>query len=887
MLRALNFYKIPPRLFAARLLDFSMHCHQIHADGCSTPLQAHYAFCPGCGRLTSALSTPPAPTISFAAGSTAAYVSLQVRGLCNLIVKARFESAAPLRLDVNGAASETRSMRLPASGDATPKTISLPLIWIAAAPPPVAPPLQIPLYLTSLDGPPRDGFNLESVNRARVWEPFYLLVSSPRPAQLEIETAVLVLDGRARQRALTLANSGESALQLRPPLWPAGFEIEAGAGNWTLAAGARRSWNVRALPNAPVGETLVPICDARGNIVGEIRLLVPAPQALATRTRYVAGVDFGTSGTSVWKRDGRDDRLPATAIQDAHAVAGRDDARRFPSVLYVSFRGGFETGFYIGYQAVQKQKEDAHAGLWVREMKTLLREADEPYVATFGPNYRVDILLRRYLEKLRTQIINPELQGGDAASVAWNFSLPVLDSHRGGSRQLFELQKGRLESAIRAAGYVGVGDTLEFFTEPYCAAIYLLLQHGNYRYPQFDPPRDGDYACIFDSGGGTTDVVLGQLHLEDGRLRFEEISTLGGYLSSENGGEPSVATFGGEALTRTTAIYLSIWENDAGKTYDYLRYEVAELARAGQLRGKSGEEVYKNLSEVAARAPGQETILVTPRVPIGDAIRDNPWSRHPDLWDKTEGYKRQLAGLGAPGARADLALPALTSDGEPHRVTIARDEFDKVVVDRRLGAIGDEMKARVFGQNADQNVPAPIEVKWVFGVGGNCRVRRVQDWLQEFFPGGVQELTLHNASGIDESDRMLAVAGGAVWASRAAQDNVLPYDLRVADERGQTIFEARAHTPLGAVMPAEKIYDLVFEQSVTFALHIAGNWNGATPFDGVAGAFSICNLDADESGNSNALARRNIAVKIGLDGRRLVVSTDAMGADVEIFSYSF
>ena len=844
-------------------------------------LHPSYAFCPTCGRATVALrSSSGAPPVVFGASNRNASLPLVVRGQQPLVVSVRVETCAPLRFQARGALLDQFSANVPRPASLAPITVPFALRWQSETPPPVDEPLQIPVFLSTGDGAPRDGFDIEPGNRTRVWEPLYLLVSAPRPAKLEIETAVLVLGGRARGRVLSLHNSGETALVLRPPLWPAGFEIEAkekGPGEWTLPPGARKKWMVRASPSARSGETVVALANERGETLGQLSLFVPAVTGLATRTRYVIGVDFGTSGTSIWKRDGRDDRLEAQPLCDPFAVAGREDARRFPSVLYVSFRGGYESSFSIGYEAVRKRTEDSSPGLWVRELKTLLRAEGEPYVAEFGPNYRVDLLLKRYLEKLRSQIILPELEGGETASVAWNFSLPVLDSHRGGAQTLFNLQKSRLEKAIRAAHFLGTNDVLEFFTEPFCAAIYLLLQHGHYRYPQFDPPRDGDWACIFDSGGGTTDVVLGQVRLQEGQLRFEEVATLGGYRSAASSGtEPAVSTFGGEALTRTTAIYLSVWENARGQCYDLLRYEA------------KNEEVYRSLKAVAQLAPGNEDVFLQREVQLRGETIHNPWTTFDAPWEKIEGFKRQFAAAGAPGSRVELQFPALVAGEAPHRVLIVRSEFDQVVVNRRLDAIGTEMKARIFPDNGEG--PSPVEVKWVFGVGGNCRVRRVGDWLQEFFPGGVQELSVVNGDALDESDRMLAVAGGAVWASKASQDNTLPYALRVEDELGATIFEASDHAPLASVKSEAKIYVLRFEQSVKFQLFIAGKVPGDgqnARFEGVAGGFSVANLDSGAENSEHEVPSRAVTVKIALEGRRMVASSDESGAMQEVFSYSF
>ena len=875
-----------------------MLCQNIHREGCPQKIAPGTAFCPTCGRPTVGLGvTNFTPHLTLATNEKNLKLPIQITGQRGVVLRARVGPDEPLRFRAPEGAVEQFDVTIAAPATLAPMTIGLPLVWTGAEPPPVDVPRQIALEIVTHDGAPRDGFDDSPGNHARRWEILHLRISSPRPAQLEIETALLLLNGRARQRALILSNAGEAPLQLQPPILPVGFELEAESSShagWTLPAGARHTWKIRALPNAKSGQTTVELRDSAGQKLGEFRLLVPAPATLTTRTRTVIGVDFGTSGTSIYQRDGRDDRLPAVALLDNKARAGIDPPRRFPTVIYVSFQNGNESGFYIGYEARQKQqqKEGDRPGLWVREIKSLLRTDKEPFVAEFGPNYRVDLLLRRFLQKLTAQIIEPQLEGGTAASVAWNFSLPVLDSHKGGAGELFEMQKNRLETAIRSAGLVKIGDTLEFFTEPFCAAVYLLLGHGNYRYPAGQSPRDGDWACIFDSGGGTTDVVLGRLRMEQGQMRFEEVSTLGGYREDGASDASGVTTFGGELLTRKTAIYLSVWQREQAsedRSYGLVLHEVARLSRQGALGGRDAKTVGDDLRTVAAQAANNEELFAQLAILLGTRVKPNPWIEFSQIWDDVERYKRQLASLALPGATANLQFPSRESDDKTFPVTIVRREFDEVVVNKQLAAMGEAMRREVFGDAP--NVAAPAEVRWVFGVGGNCRVRRVQDWLHEFFgqSDSVQELTKLNGGVADESDRMLAVAGGAVWANKASRDNTLPYDVRV-ERAGATVFEARAHTPLGDVAARELICALYEDQSAEFRVILSGQIgadNGPIDFAGEVGRFAVRSSHAAASAPEYEIEARNVTVRIALEVRTLRAWSNESGALQEVFAFSF
>lgn len=372
-------------------------------------------------------------------------------------------------------------------------------------------------------------------------------------------------------------------------------------------------------------------------------------------------------------------------------------------------------------------------------------------------------------------------------------------------------------------------------------------------------------------------------------MRFEEVSTLGGY--RENG-ENGVTTFGGELLTRKTAIYLSVWQSEQSKedkSYQLLLHEVARLSRQGALGNRDAKIVGDDLRTIAVMAANNEELFTQPAVTLGTRIKPNPWLEFSQIWEDVERYKRQLASLALPSATTKLQFPSRESDDKTFPVTIARREFDEVVVNKRLASMGEAMRREVFGDAVA--VAAPAEVNWVFGVGGNCRVRRVQDWLHEFFgqSNSVQNLTRLSGGVADESDRMLAVAGGAVWANKASRDNTLPYDLRV-ERAGEIVFEAHAHTPLGDVKARELICALNYQQSVEFRCVLSGQIAGngeAVNFAGEVGRFGVTNSHADAGAGEYEVESRNITVRVALEGRTLRAWSDESGAPKEVFAFSF
>lgn len=870
-------------------------CHDIHGNGCETILDAGWNFCPQCGRKAGGLHIV-SPLLLFRPGAPpTAQLILRHAGQRPVTFGVRLPPPSP---DATEADQLTALRLLDASGKEAMRPVSFQTLpgqpprlnfrWASQTPPPHAAPLIASLEIISDDGAPQDPFATEAKNRHRQWDYVPLEVRAPTPPRLRVETELCLFGPSCRERTIFLFNEGDALLPLRPIVAPPGYQIEPQSNTasgaiqnstsyWTLGARERRAYQIKALAGAPTGSVLLSVSRADGKPLGQVKLLNADAARVEARTRYIVGVDFGTTGTSVWVRDGRDDRLAATPLHDANANPRvREDPLRFPTLIYVRLQDGHETGFFIGYKALHEYHNDGgKQGFLVSELKSLLRADEEPFLERYGANYSVDILLRRYLQTVKKEMIDAALGGGQGASVGWNFSLPVLDSHSGGSRLLFERQKSRLEKAIRAAGFLAPNCTLQFFTEPFCAAVYLLLGHGNYQFPAGRPPREGDWVCVFDSGGGTTDVVLGRLWFQGGELRFEEVATLGGYRSEAT---QEVATFGGESLTRRTAIYLSVWQPQGAKApqYDFLKY--ADFAPRDQTS-------YERLQRIARRAARDERAMLGQ----DEELKDDFWMQMVELLPRTDRIKRQIAELGTRSATTELRFPPIAPATEDYIQTIEREEFDTQVVNPRLMPLAEEMRRRVFQQEAQSEktsgLPAPVDVTWIFGVGGNCRVKRIEDWLLSFFPSGVQNLEyVDNEDRRTDADRMLAVAGGAAWASKARRDNAMPYALWIEDQEGRRVFEITANDTLSEERIFEEcVRDVPPGQSAQFHVQVAGTCRIGgveSSFNGAIGSFDLSNADYSNNGASRALSAR-----FAFERHRLVVRSDQSGEFQEIFSY--
>ena len=837
-------------------------CGPLHGDSCEQILEANWAYCPRCGRptwsiapTTSALlasSAPPAFELKFAFRTFQAGTSAPAAATLELkVLPSEWDDGTPAiwafadgtrpqrdwsrRFDANFAPSAPGVVRL----SETEAKALLGHRFVARA--------NVRLH----DGPAAsDGFALVSDpsrhQRETQWE---WEVRLPRPGSLHFDQTLLFFRDTVRERELTARNTGDEPLEVVSPRAPRGFSVEVVSGATSLTQdgplrvlpGARLRLRVRRT-DALAGRAVFAL-QGRSGSLGEVELLVADSARARTTAKWVVGVDFGTAGTSVWKRPALDDGAPPQVLRDSYAVeAAGEDARRFPTLIYVRHDAGLDRGLFIGFRALREWERDAYdpqKGLLVRELKSLLREQSEPFVHIHA-RYTVDNLLRRFLQELKRTLIEPET-GGEGVAIAWNFSLPVLDSHSGGSRELFSRQKDRFQRGLEAAGYLNANCSLDFWTEPFCAAAYLLTRRGKWKFPANRPPRQNDWMLVFDSGGGTTDAVLGRLDFDDqGQLLLDEVATLGGF-----GGQGStsssraLSTFGGERLSRRTIVFLTAFP-DRNVLVDWPGLDAARVEALTSVAKKGESEVAKSTTGV----PPHEQL--------------NPWDVDPTIARAFEIPKRALAGLPTRATqhniRAELTHVRPVAPGVRDPFVVQRAEFDYAVVDDHcLDSLWKEMLFQILGERDAVKVipdrPTRDEVTWVFPVGGNCRVRRIVERLESEFGDSVQELALEHEDQNgkivrDDSERMLAVSGGTVWAGVARPEHMAPYALcvRRAGE-SETLFEIAFRSPLGVEFShPSRTFSIPRGQSLAFEIEAQGQLSAGGrdfPFQGRVGRFQI------------------------------------------------
>ncbi|HEY3266436.1 MAG TPA: hypothetical protein VGM37_05890 [Armatimonadota bacterium] len=439
-----------------------------------------FSFCPVCGRRAARL-TPTAPvSVRLPAGQRTFTIPLSKAGPGVLPYRARVRGAGLLlRYGAQGRLADS------------PQTLTL---EIAEGAP------------DHLEG----ALILETANAARAerwWDEdvFQALevpvrVSRAAPASVRVPARRLAFPEGAPVQALSIWNTGEAEAEASLQL-PPGFAREGAEGAVRVPPGGfstveiRRTGSARGTLRiaAPGGEFAVALEPIEARRAGG-----PQPD-------IIVGLDFGTSNSSILLRDRRTETVQAVGPADPDTGL---PLPRFPSVLWVGARGAAA----VGAEALERQAR-GEDGFLVRGIKTLMRQEEDPYTR-YGVSYTTQRLLTIFLGEMK-RLLDEALAArgeGDFGQVLYVFCLPVLDN---GER--YRAQEGRMRDAARAAGFpVDEPGAAVFLAEPVAAA--LCAARSLERVAGLAP---GSRLCVVDSGGGTTDVTMGEVVTDErGRYGF-------------------------------------------------------------------------------------------------------------------------------------------------------------------------------------------------------------------------------------------------------------------------------------------------------------------------------------------------------------------------------
>jgi hypothetical protein len=489
---------------------------------CGRLLDPAWSYCSECGRHAGRVVLCEATLekkVADGAPNECA-LSLENLGTQPIAYQAWIDPAGPIELAGSG------------SGNVFPGPQNLTL-RIRDVPPADRP---VSLHLRTFDGP-RPAADPWAEPEARSHPPVPITVERVAPPRLRIQPELAFLTDDVRSRDLDLLNEGEAEVLVTLPELPSGIVYldPAHRARTTLPVPAR---GVTVVPvglrgfgrNCVSGacfttstEESLPVHFARHCVEDEI---LPA---------YIVGIDFGTRNSSVFVR-----RTGGPGIPEETLSAGdHEGLPRFPSALYRDRVGGW----HFGGEALRKAGEEDRQSDVIRNVKRLIYGDEEPFLPR-GEEFSSARLLRRFLAHVYTLADRhiAERYGQRLREVEAQFvlSVPVLDDER-----RLRMERGLGEAMRQVLGLRDepLENRVVFAPEPVCAALFILRQGesrdlaANGDVPAGSSFRNGDRIVVFDSGGGTTDVVVGQVELTGGRLAFR--------IEHQVGLTESSSTFGG------------------------------------------------------------------------------------------------------------------------------------------------------------------------------------------------------------------------------------------------------------------------------------------------------------------------------------------------------
>lgn len=607
---------------------------------------------------------------------------------------------------------------------------------------------------------------------ARVRDVFFTLSAVIQTvAEIHIVEGAAIFHDHVEERRIHLKNSGKSAAKVEDIFPPDGYEVFPELEGNTIFGEAEKVYLVRRTENMTPGTSaLLYFRTDRGQEPSVELALLPSGEE-GRRNYGIVGIDFGTTNTTVAFRICRHNRHMEDDTQFIPPLGEPDNEfkERFPTYVWV----GQDGSLVFGKQAERKYVADISpdAGFLFSEIKTGLRSVEGVRVHSqvgmneedlrerairrvteqFGANW-VETLVSEYLRWLYDDCIPQKVPLGARDEVRYVFSVPVLDyssppenleegatpeeRHPQYSRQLATMKK-----CVEQAGFpysdIPEENRVDFEFEPVCASLGLLHVPRDARAANLPPEKQwpsykqggsalkpGDTIAVFDSGGGTTDVVLVKVARDETdpeKVTLPVLSCLGVGSQGE--------TFGGEWVTDQVSMAMGSSKESAGFR--------ASLPSSRWYEG--GPDVFKSL---------------------GRGGYNPSDSFDPRLWDD----RKRAHDLKVRLAKGEKETVFSSETG----TTRIDPGFLWVLCTGKLGSLNRELAQRVF---------KPLQrraAKYLF-IGGNTRLSAFKKWTQAI----MEDETGRRMMVLPDRYLQTAVAYGAVWVPDARIHNAVPYDLRV------------------------------------------------------------------------------------------------------------
>ncbi len=544
-------------------------CYQIHQErsGCEypIPIREKWRYCPACGRATGHINKPDGSfqveqnnvaTRQVALRNVGVSAVAVVISLEKLVEGLQFGQQQRRNLVISPGMAENISLQIPSLTDPCSTFLGY-------------------LCIESQDGEKHKTDDPWSTAKARVTR-VPLTANLEIPAIIRAVQEILLFREGISERTLELVNDGTMPGEVVDIRTPPGYawtgDLSRISGGMRLSFTIRRDWGVSVEDYSQCVVTTAD--DQQLNVI-----LYSFPQKKVQEVPHaIIGIDFGTAFTSIAFRECRNHRHLQDDVTFLRPPGETDD--RYRTRMWIGNDG--DIAFLS--KANELYEENPAAGYLILEMKTLLRLNDDEdakiYIyperrrsvaiqflkGRYGAAWQ-EMLVTEYLRWLYRSTIQPELKYRFEyydVNVKYVFSIPVLDYAT--DKTQYEMQVRKMESCVINAGFPK--ECVEFQLEPVCAALGLMYYPQDSDLPRLGSPQfpicSGDRLAVFDSGGGTTDVVVAEADVDaqnqSVKLRIERCL----------GQDHDASTFGGEEIT--TGV---------------------ELALRGKLRETIGSDWYK------------------------------------------------------------------------------------------------------------------------------------------------------------------------------------------------------------------------------------------------------------------------------------------------------
>lgn len=455
-----------------------MRCYDLHSNGCKQPLENEWNFCPECGSMLVKFDWDPD--------------SIEISNQEVETVKAN------LRIDRGGPVTANISVQ---PTDASVDKVSVPLsgaqkrIFVEVT---LCPANRITLTaecneVRRMPSDPPFLPNHARVTRQPLRKVLTIYRTSSRAPELRATPELIFAKhGQTSQIRLELLGAEAKCLNFdMPDGWQPTQPLPE-----TIYKDQPVTVAIKPLSGAKEGHLVVKFQENPQTICS-VKLNLNVPKQITERCRFVVGIDIGTTGMSITYID---NNLPKSEPQ----FIGEE---RVPSAFYMT-NPRMPSTWYIGKS--YHDRTEREGGVHVQELKRLLVQ-QEKHVP--GTELTPEEILIKFLGKVVKDIIFPQLCSLAVCSerelsIEWRICMPVLadkdDLH-------YREMLMQVANALQLSTYGEVS----IVYEPE-AALSTILHHNK------ESLSVGDRIMIVDSGGGTTDIVIGTINRTPNGLTFSD-----------------------------------------------------------------------------------------------------------------------------------------------------------------------------------------------------------------------------------------------------------------------------------------------------------------------------------------------------------------------------